>query len=323
MSDTRRRLLGALALAPVLSTARADAQVFPTRTMRIVVPYPPGGFNDQLARVLAQKFGETWKQTVIVENRPGAGTQIGTDHVAKAPPDGHTLLIAGFAFAVNPSLHARPAYDAVRDFAPIALCGATPNLLVTGSDQPFRSVADLLALARAKPGEVTFASTGPGSSTHLSMELLKLRARVDIVHVPYKGSAPALVDVIGGRVHAAFDNVPNVLQQVNAGRVRALAVTSPRRFALLPHLPTLLEAGVPEFEVSSWFGLAAPGRTPREIVDRLNREVNRILLLPDVMALFRAQGVESIGGGSEQMGTLIRNQIAKWAPVVKAAGLGG
>ena len=323
MSETRRRLLGALALAPVVSTARADQAVFPTRTMRIVVPYPPGGFNDQLARVLAQKFGETWKQTVVVENRPGAGTQIGTDHVAKAPPDGHTLLIAGFAFAVNPSLQARPAYDAVRDFAPIVLCGATPNLLITGSDQPFRSVADLLALARAKPGEVTFASTGPGSSTHLSMELLKLRGRVDVVHVPYKGSAPALVDVIGGRVHAAFDNVPNVLQQVNAGRVRALAVTSPRRFALLPHLPTLIEAGVPDFEVSSWFGLAAPGKTPREIVERLNREVNRILLLPDVAALFRAQGVEAIGGGSEQMGTLIRNQIAKWAPVVKAAGLGG
>jgi tripartite-type tricarboxylate transporter receptor subunit TctC len=291
--------------------------------VRIVVPFTPGASTDQIARLLAQRLGETWKRTVLVENRPGAATQIGTDLVAKAPPDGHTMLMAGFAFGVNPSLLPRPPYDALRDFATVVLCVATPNLLVVGADQPINTVADLLAASRSSPDGLAFASAGSATSNHLCIELLKTKTGANLLHVPYKGSVPAVLDVIAGRVPAIFDNVPNVLPHVKAGKLRALAVTTPRRFALLPQLPTMIEAGVPDFEVTSWFGLAAPARVPRPVVDAVNVEVNRILLLPDVRELLRAQGMEPVGGSPEQFGNHLRAQIAKWAPVVKAAGLGG
>jgi len=296
---------------------------FPTHPVRIVVPFTPGAFTDQIARVLAQRLGETWKRTVLVDNRPGGATQIGTDLVAKAPPDGHTLLMAGFAFGVNPSLVPRPPYDALTDFAPMALCASTPNLLVVGAGQPFRNVAELLAAARSDPDGIAFASAGPATSNHLSMELLKTRTGANLLHVPYKGSAPAVLDVIAGRVPALFDNVPNVLPHVRAGKLRALAVTTPRRFALLPALPTMTEAGVADFEIASWFGLATRAGAPRAAIDAVNREVNAILRRPEVRELFRAQGVEPLGGSPEQFGDHIRAQIAKWAPVVRSAGLGG
>lgn len=321
MSETgRRRFLaaaGALAAAPL---AMAQNVRFPFKPVRIVVPYTPGAFTDQIARVLAQKLGDTWKSPVVVENRPGAGTVLGSDVVAKAPPDGHTLLLVGFAFAISPSLQAKLPYDPIADFAPVALCAGTPNLLVVHPDLPVKSVADLIALAKSKPGEIPFASAGPGSSTHLSMEMLKQRAGIDLVHVPYKGSAPAALDVMGGRVPVTFDNVPNILPHVKAGKLRAIAVTTPRRFALLPQVPTVADT-VPGFEVGSWFGLSAAARTPRDVIERINQEVNRILLLPDVKTLFRDQGVETIGGSPEQFALHVKSQIAKWAPVVRTAGL--
>jgi len=320
---TRRRLLAAGLAAPLVLGRAAAGTAFPSRAMRIVVPFTPGAFTDQIARLLAQRLGDTWKRTVLVENRPGGATQIGTDLVAKAPPDGHTMLMAGFAFGVNPSLLPKPPYDALRDFAPVVLCASTPNLLVVGADQPITTVAELLAASKASPDGIAFASAGPATSNHLCMELLKTTTGANLLHVPYKGSAPAVLDVIAGRVPAIFDNVPNVLQHVKAGKLRAIAVTTPRRFALLPHLPTMIEAGVPDFEVGSWFGLAAPARVPRPVVDAVNAEVNRILLQPDIRDLFRAQGVEPVGGSPEQFGIHLRAQIAKWAPVVKAAGLGG
>ena len=304
----------------IATTARAQTIRYPSKTIRIIVPFTPGAFTDQIARVLAQKLNDVWKSPVVVENRPGAGTVLGADLVAKAAPDGHTLLLVGFAFGVSPSLQAKLPYDPINDFAPVALCAGTPNLLVVHPDLPVRNVAELIALAKSKPGALTFASAGPGSSTHLSMELLKQKAGLDLVHVPYKGSAPAMLDVISGRVPITFDNVPNILPQVKAGKLRAIAVTTPRPFALLPQLPTVA-ATVPGFEVGSWFGLSATGRTPRDVIDRLNQAVNRALLLPDVTSLFREQGVEVIGGSSEQFGVHVRSQIAKWAPVVKAAGL--
>ncbi len=321
MSERRRALAWLCAAALGIGSTFAHSDVFPARAIRIVVPFPPGGFNDQLARILAQKLHEAWGQAVLVENRPGGGSQIGTQAVAKATPDGYTLLMASFAFAVNPALYPKLPYDSVREFVPVILCAATPNLLVVGNDVPVRSVKELVALAKSKPGELVYASAGPGSSNHLSMELLKARAGIDMVHVPYKGSAPAVIDVVGGRVQAMFDNTPNVLPQVKAGKLRALAVTSPRRFALMPELPTVAESGLKDFEVSVWFGIVAPARTPQSVIDRINGEINRILLLPDVQSAFRLQGVESIGGSPQQFAVHLGNQMAKWSGVVKEAGL--
>ena len=310
-----------LAFALALGSWVAHADTYPTRTIRLVVPFPPGGFNDQLGRILAQKLHESWGQSVVVENRPGGGSQLGTQAVAKAPPDGYTLLVASFAFAANPALYARLPYDTARDFVPVILCAATPNLLVVGNDVAATSVKNLIALAKAKPGELVYGSAGIGSSNHLSMELLKARAGIDLVHVPYKGSAPAVLDLVGGRVQAMFDNTPNVLPQVKAGKVRALAVTSPRRFALLPDLPTVAEAGLKDFEVSVWFGIVAPARTPPALIDRINSEVNRILLLPDVQTTFRLQGVETVGGSPQQFGLHLRSQVTKWGDLVRDAGI--
>jgi len=299
----------------------AQSDAYPLRSVRLVVPFPPGGFNDQLARILGQKLHEAWGQTVVVENRPGGGSQIGTQAVATAAPDGYTLLIASFAFAVNPALYAKLPYDTLRDFTPVVLCASTPNLLVVGREVPVKSLKELLALAKSKPGELAYASAGIGSSNHLSMEMLKARAGIDLIHVPYKGSAPAVIDVVGGRVQAMFDNAPNVLPQVQSGKLRALAVTSPRRFALMPELPTVAESGIREFEVSVWFGIVAPGRTPQPVIDRINKDINRILLLPEVQSTFRLQGVEPIGGTPEQFTVYLRNQMAKWSGVVKEAGI--
>jgi tripartite-type tricarboxylate transporter receptor subunit TctC len=289
---SRRRLLAAGLAAPLVAGRARAATDFPSRPVRIVVPFTPGASTDQIARLLAQRLGEIWKRTVLVENRPGGATQIGTDLVAKAPPDGHTMLMAGFAFGVNPSLVPKPPYDALRDFAPLVLCVATPNLLVVGADQPMRTVAELLAASRSSPEGVAFASAGVATSNHLCMELLKSKTGMNLPHV-------------------------------KAGKLRALAVTTPRRFALLPQIPTMIEAGIPDFDVMSWFGLTAPARVPRTVVDLVNAEVNRILLQPDIRELLRVQGMETVGGSPEQLGNHIRAQVEKWAPVVKAAGLGG
>jgi tripartite-type tricarboxylate transporter receptor subunit TctC len=321
MSEGRRRwLLGA---AGLLAAAGASAQTerYPARTARLVVPYPPGGFNDQFARLLAQRLAEAWGVPVMVDNRPGGGTLIGTEAVVRAAPDGHVLLMASFALGANPGLHARLPYDTLRDLAPVAYCAATPNLLVVPAGSPVRSVADLVALAKARPGEFAYRSAGPGSSNHLSMELFKRQSGVDLVHVPYKGSAPALIDLVAGRLQAMFDNVPNVLPQVRGGRLRAVAVTTPRRFQLLPELPTMASQGLPDFDVSVWFGMVAPARTPPPVIAQLNREVNRILLLPAVAAVLRDQGVEPVGGSPEQFALHLRTQVEKWGTLARAAAI--
>jgi tripartite-type tricarboxylate transporter receptor subunit TctC len=293
---------------------------YPNKPIRIVVPYPPGGFNDTLARTLSEKLHASWGQTVIVDNRPGGGTTIGANIVARAPADGHTLLIVSFAFAVNPSLYSRLPYDTLQDFAPVVLAAGTPNILVVNPKLPVNSVGELIAASRSRPAGLNYASAGSGASNHLSMELFKSLTGANLVHVAYRGSAPAVTDLIGGQVDVMFDNTPNVWPHVKAGKLRALAVSSGKRSRFIPALPTVAESGVPGFDVSVWFGVVAPGHTPAPVIDKLNAQINRILRLPEVGQLFRGQGVEPLGGSSAEFREFLRTQIAKWAPVVKSSG---
>jgi len=313
----------AVAFAAVCAPApgASAAAEFPSKPLRIIVPFPPGGFNDQLARTLGQKFTERWRQPVVVDNRAGGSTLVGTDLAAKAPPDGHTLLMVSFAFAVNPSLHARLPYDTLRDFAPVVLAAGTSNFLVVNRDLPVKSVRELIRAAKARPGTMDYASGGNGTSPHLCMELLKSMAGIDLVHVAYKGSAPAVTDLIGGQVQVAFDNAPNVLPHVKAGKLRALAVSTAARSPLAPELPTIAESGVPGFDVEVWFGIVAPAGTPRDVVAQLNAEINRALALPEVRRRFAEQGVRTIGGTPEQFGAYLHGQIARWAKVVRDTGV--
>jgi len=294
---------------------------YPSKPIRIIVPFPPGAFNDQLARVLSQKLGERWEQPIVVDNRPGGSTVIGTDLAAKAPADGHTLLVVSFAFAVNPSVLSRLPYDTRRDFAPVVLAAGTPNVLLVNPATKARNVGELIALARSKPGGLQYASAGHGTSPHLCMELLALTAHVDLTHLVYKGSAPALADLICGQVQAMFDNLPNALPHVKAGKLRALAVTAASRSPLAPQLPTLAEAGVPGYDVEVWFGVVAPARTPKDVIAKLNAEINGVLALPEVRARFGDQGVRVIGGPPERLGAHLQKEMAKWAKVVKDAGV--
>jgi tripartite-type tricarboxylate transporter receptor subunit TctC len=309
-----------LALAMAASSG-ALAQGYPSRPIKIVVPYPPGGFNDTLGRTLAAKFTEAWGQPAVVENKPGGNTLIGNDFVAKSAPDGYTLLVVAFPFSVVPSLFKTMPYDTVRDFAPVILAATSPNLLVVHPSLPVATVGELIALAKSKPGSLSYASTGNGSSNHISMELFKSLAGVNIVHIPYKGSGPAVSDLLGGQVQLMFDNTPNVLPHVKAGKLRALGSSGTRRSSMTPDVPTVAEAGVPGYEVTVWFGLVAPAGTPREVVAKLNAEVTRILALSDVRERFLAQGVEPVGSTPEQFAEHIKAQMAKWAQVVQAAGV--
>jgi tripartite-type tricarboxylate transporter receptor subunit TctC len=317
----RRLALLFLCWIPAFAGMTVSAQSYPSKPIKIVVPYPPGGFNDTLGRTLAAKFTEAWGQPAVVENKPGANTLIGSDFVAKSPPDGYTLLVVAFPFAVTPSLIRNMPYDTLKDFAPVVLAAQSPNLLVVNPSLPVKTVGELIALAKAKPNALSYASTGNGSSNHISMELFKSLAGVQIVHIPYKGSAPAVTDLLGGQVQLMFDNVPNVLPHVKAGKLVALGQTGTKRSPLISDIPTVAEAGVPGYEVTVWFGLVAPAGTPREVAQKLNAEVIRILAMPDVRERFLAQGVEPAGGTPEQFGEHIRAQMAKWAKVVSDAGV--
>jgi tripartite-type tricarboxylate transporter receptor subunit TctC len=311
------------ALAGLGGTAHALAQggTFPSKPIKIVVPYPPGGFNDALARTVSAKLQAAWGQPVMVENRPGGATVIGIDQVAKSPADGYTLLVVPFSFAVNPSILAKLPYDSQKDFAPITLAATTANLLVVNPSLPVSSVKELLALAKAKPGTLSYASTGIGSSNHLSMEKFKQMAGVDITHVPYKGSGPAVTDLIGGQVQVMFDNISNVLPHIKAGKLKVLAVTTPARSPLLPDVPTVAEAGVPGYEVGVWFGFAAPAGTPKPVIDKLNGEIVNVLKQPEVKAQFAALGVEAVGSAVEPFAAHIAAQRAMWSKVVRDAGV--
>jgi tripartite-type tricarboxylate transporter receptor subunit TctC len=314
-------LLGGTAASAQTAPAPVDPDNYPNRTIRYVVPYPPGGFNDTLARIVSQKLSEAWGVPVVVENRPGGGTLIGTEGVAKAAPDGYTLLGVAFPFGANPSIYKNLPYDTVKDFTPLILAGQTQNLLVIKPSMPINSVKELIDYARKNPGKVSYGSTGIGSSNHLSMELFKSMAGIDIVHVPYKGSAPMVNDLLGGHIDTAFDNTPNVLPQVKADKLRALGVSSKTRSALAGNLPTVSEAGVPGYEVTVWFGIVGPTGMRPEIVQKLNAEMNAILKMDDVKRRFVDQGVEPVGGTASQFADHIRAEIQKWAKVVKDANI--
>ena len=305
----------------VAATPFAFAQsAYPSKPVRLVVPFPAAGTTDIIARATAQKLSETWGQQVIVDNRPGAAGNIGSELVAKAAPDGYTLLMGTVGtHAINPSLYAKMPYDHVKDFAPVILVAGVPNVLVVNSDLPVKSVPELIAYAKANPGKLNFASSGSGTSIHLSGELFKTMTGVTMTHVPYKGSAPALTDLVGGQVQLMFDNLPSSLAFIKAGKLRALAVTSTTRAPALPDVPTVADF-VPGFEASSWFGILAPAGTSPDVVAKINGEVSKWLATSDAKDKMSAQGANIAGGTPEDFAKHIQSETAKWAKVVKESG---
>jgi tripartite-type tricarboxylate transporter receptor subunit TctC len=296
------------------------AQSFPTKPIRIIVAYTPAGTTDILARVVGQKMSESLSQPVIVDNRPGVNGNIGTDVAAKATADGHTLLmVTAGTHGINPSLYRKLPWDAVKDFAPISLVASVPNILAVNNSVPAKSVKDFIAHLKANPDKLNYGTPGNGSTGHLSMEMFKTMTGTRIQHIPYKGSAGVLADVIGGQIAATIDNIPPYLPQVKAGKMRGLAVTSTKRSAVLPDTPTIAESAVPGYSSGSWFGLVAPAGTPKAVVDKLALETQRILKLPDVAERVAGLGAEAVGGTPEQFGTHIKSEIAKWAKVIKDA----
>ncbi len=308
-------------IAALAACSGVHAQSFPVKPLRLIVPFPAGGSTDVLARLVAEKLGEALGQQVIVDNRPGANGTIGTEMVAKAPADGYTLLMAGIGtLAINAALYSRINYDPVRDFAPVTQVAAVPNILVVHPSLPVKTVKDLIALAQANPGKLTFSSSGSGSSDHMSGELFKTMGRVDLVHVPYKGGAPAIVDVIGGQVSLTFSNQPTALPHVKTGKLRGVAVTSSKRSAAAPELPTISESGLPGYDVSSWHGVAAPANTPREIVLRLSHEIVKGMNQPAARERLNALAFDPVGSTPDQFAAHVKSEVAKWAQVAKAAG---
>jgi tripartite-type tricarboxylate transporter receptor subunit TctC len=316
-SRARRVLL----LAVLAVAAPAQAQSYPDKPIKLVVPFAPAGATDVLARIVGQKLSELEKQPVIVDNRAGAGGNIGSDAVAKAAPDGYTLLMGAVGtHAINVSLYKKMPYDPVKDFIPVVLVATVPNVLVVPASLPVNSVKELIAYGKANPGKLNFGSSGNGTSIHLSGELFKSMTGMDMQHVPYKGSGPATVDLLSGQVQMMFDNLPSAMPNIKSGKLKALAVTSAKRSPSLPDVPTIAEAGVPGYEAPSWFGILVPKGTPPEIVAKLNTDINKILAMPDTKKKFLEQGAEPAGGTPEQFAALINSEIPKWAKVVKASG---
>ena len=298
----------------------ANAQQYPNKPIRIIVAYTPAGATDILARAVGQKMSETFGQPVVIENRPGANGNIGTDVAAKATPDGHTLLmVTAGTHGINPSLYRKLPWDAVKDFAPVSLVAMVPNIFVVNNSVPAKSIKEFIAYLKASPNKFNYGSPGNGSTAHLSMELFKTMTGTNMQHIPYKGSAGVLTDVMGGQILATMDNMPPYLPQVKAGKIRALAVSTPKRSPAVPDVPTVAEAGVAGYSSGAWFGLVAPTGTPKAIVDKLASETQRILKLPDVNERLSALGAEPVGDSPTQFAAHITSEIAKWAKVIKDA----
>ena len=322
MHLTRRTVAKAALAATCLWIVAASAQeTYPSKPIRLVVPFPPGGGTDMMARVVGNKLAETLKWTVIVDNRPGAGGNIGVDLVTKSPPDGYTIVMGQTSnLAVNPTLYSRLPYDPVKDLAPITTVADAPLVLVVAASSPYKTLAELVAAAKARPGALTFATPGNGTVAHLTGELFQRAAGIKFQHVPYKGSSQALTDLVGGTVEVFMSSVPTALSQIRGGKMRALAVTSAKRSATLPEVPSINEAGFKGFDANTWFGLAAPVGTPANVVARLNTEVNRVLKMPDVREKIRAEGGDVLGSTPEAFGMLIKNDVVKWGNVVRDSG---
>ena len=320
---SRSALLKTLPLlfATLILSGAVRAQIYPAKAVRIVVPFPPGAGVDIVTRLFTPRLTEMLGQQFIVDNRGGAAGNIGAEAVARAAPDGYALLTAPSSAAISRSLYKNLSFDLARDFEPIALLASTPYVLVVHPSLPVRSVKELIALAKARPGQLIFGSSGNGSGAHLAAELFKMQAHVDLLHVPYKGTPPAVTDLIAGQVSLVFGNTLSVLPQVKAGRLRGLAVTSAKRSLAAPELPTVAEAGLPGFESGTWFALLAPAGTPREIVTRLNATITKIGQTPDIRDRLAAQGAEPLGGAPEEVGAFVRSEITKWGKVVAASGM--
>lgn len=302
-----------------LPAVAADAQGYPNKSIRIVVPFPPGGISDVICRVFGQKFTDTWNQPAVVDNRPGAGGNIGADIIAKAPPDGYTIGIGSIGtHAVNPYLFSKMPYDAVKDFAPVALVMEADGLLVTHPSVPAKTVKELIALARAKPGELAYASAGNGTASHLAGELFKSLAKIDLVHVPYKGSVPAITDLVGGQTSMLFATMPTVLPLVKAGKLRALAVTGAQRNPAAPEYPAMAET-LPGFDVTNWIGIYAPAATPPDVVAKLNAEIMRIMRLPEVQTRLVNEGAKSRPNTPAEFAAYQKAEMAKWSKLIKEA----
>jgi tripartite-type tricarboxylate transporter receptor subunit TctC len=310
--------LGCLVVLALAAVAGAHAQ-YPAKAVRWIVPFPPGGGSDALARIMSPKLAEVLGQQVVIDNRPGAGANIGAELAAKAPPDGYTILMGNVAHAINATLYAKPGYDIVKDFAAVNLLASTPNIVVVHPSVPVRSIHDLIALAKARPGELDVASSGSGSSAHLAGELFNNMTGVRMNHIPYKGGGPAVAALIAGEVSVGFATTPSVIGHVKSGKLRGLAVTTSKRSPATPELPTVSEAGVKGYEAGTWYGLLVPAATPKEIVVRLHDESMKLLSAADVKQRLEAAGFEPIGSTPEQFATYIRSEVEKWGKVVRAA----
>ncbi|MFZ3322845.1 MAG: tripartite tricarboxylate transporter substrate binding protein [Usitatibacter sp.] len=314
-------LQATLLVVAALLSSHAGALPYPTKPIHFVVPYPAGGPVDAVARLLAQRVSERVKQPIVIENRPGAGGNIGADFVAKSPADGYTILMGAVAtHAINPTLYASIPYDAVKDFRPVTQLASTPNVLVVNPGLPVRDVHEFIAYAKANPGRLNFGSGSTGSAGHLAGELFKSMAGVEMTHVPYKGAAPAMNDLIGGQIQLMFDNLASSLTQVKAGKIRALAVTTARRTPLAPDLPTIAESGLPGFDINTWFGLFVPAGTPLDVVEVLHDEFNRALADPDIREKMISIGAEPVGSTPAQFAAYIRSESEKYARIIKASG---
>lgn len=316
-----RTIAAAIGAATLCSAALAQTEKYPSKAIRIVVPYTPGGFNDTMARLVGKKLQDAWGQPVIVDNRPGGGTIIGTEHVAKSAPDGYTMLVVGFPLPVNQYLYKKLPYDTVKDLTPVILGGQSPSVMVVKSDSPYKSAKEVVAAAKAKPGTLNYGSSGNGTSNHLIMSYFMNVAGIEMTQIPYKGSAPMVAALLGNEVDVNFDNVPHVLPHVRAGKMRALAITSAKRSPLAPDIPTVAELGWPGFEVQVFYGFAVPSGTPPEVIGKLNGEINKILAMPDVKKAFLEAGVEPLGGTTQEFDAFFKEQSAKWGKVIRDANI--
>ena len=320
MLDTQRICAGLFVTAVCGHTVSLHAQNYPARPLRLIIPFSPGGATDVPGRILAQKLSEVLGQQVVVDNRPGAGSTIGTDLVAKSPADGYTLLLTATPFVIGAGLYRKLPYDPLKDFAPIMQIGSAPNVLVVHPSLPVKSVRDLIALARASPDKIDFASSGNGSAQHLFGVLFTSLAKVHLTHIPYKGSAPATTDLISGQVSVGFPGIAIALPHSKAGRLRSLAITSAQRSPQMPEVPSIAEAGVPGYAGTLWLGVAAPEGTPRAIIGSLHADISRVLQSSDLINGFRAVGTDVVASTPEAFGALIRSELAKWVKIVRESG---
>jgi tripartite-type tricarboxylate transporter receptor subunit TctC len=317
---TTIRAATALAATLCIANALAQAPNYPTRAIRMIVPFAPGGGSDIVARLIGVELNKGLGQPVVIDNRAGAGSTLGTDLTAKAPPDGYTIVLNNIGLAFNATLYSKLPYDTLKDLAPISLVATQPNLFVVHPSLPVKSVAEFLKLARARPGQITYASGGVGSGSHLASELLILLTKVSLIHVPYKGTGPAVTDLLGGQVQMMVSTMASALPHAKAGKLRALGVTSAARSPAAPDVPTMIEAGVPGFEFTTWYAMLAPAGTPKPVIQKLNAELARISKLPEIADKFSTQGLDPLSSTPEAFGEYLKTEVDKWGKVVKATG---